>query len=65
MWLLDDVWSNARLSDLELHSHSMQGGRAGQDGGSGAQEARQSRPTVPEEQGVPRQQAGAEVRLPH
>lgn len=43
----------------------MQGGRAGQDGGTGSQEARQSSPTVPEEQGVPWQQAGAEVWLTH
>lgn len=41
----------------------MQRGRAGQDGGAGVQEARQCRTTVPEEQRVPGQQAGAEVGL--
>lgn len=41
----------------------MQRGRAGQDGGAGAQQARQRRATVPEEERVPGQQAGAEVGL--
>ncbi len=41
------------LSYLELDSHHVKCGRAGQDGGVGPEEARQGRPTVPEEQGVP------------
>lgn len=53
------------MTDLELYSHHVQRGRAGQDGGVGPQKARQRRATVPEEQRVPGQEAGAEVRLAH
>lgn len=48
---------------LKLYSHHVEGGRAGQDGGVGLKKARQCCPTVPEEQRVPGQEAGAEVRL--
>lgn len=41
----------------------MEGGRAGQDGGVGLKKACQCCPTVPEEQRVPGQEAGAEVRF--
>lgn len=41
----------------------MQGGGAGQDGGVGLKKTRQCCATVPEEQGVPGQEAGAEVRF--
>lgn len=50
-------------SHLKLYSHHMKGGRAGQDGGVGLKKTRQCCPTVPEEQRVPGQEAGAEVRL--
>lgn len=50
---------------LELYSHHVKRGGAGQDGGAGLQEVGQGGATVPEEQRVPGQEAGAEVRLPH
>lgn len=43
----------------------MKCGRGGQDGGVRPEKARQGGPTVPEEQGVPGQEAGAEVRFTH
>lgn len=54
-----------KATDLELYGHHVQRGRAGQDGGVGLQKASQCRATVPEEQRVPGQEAGAEVRLTH
>lgn len=56
------LWNH---SHLELHSQQAQCGGAGQDGGVGPQQACQRRPTVPEEQGVPGKEAGAEVRFTH
>lgn len=50
---------------LELYSHHVKCGGAGQDGGVGPEKACQGGPTVPEEEGVPRQEAGAEVRFTH
>lgn len=50
-------------SYLKLYSQHLKRGRAGQDGGTGLKKARQGCPTVPEEQRVPGQEAGAEVRL--
>lgn len=50
-------------SYLKLHSHHLKRGRAGQDGGAGLEKAGQCRPAVPEEEGVPGQEAGAEVRF--
>lgn len=52
-------------SHLKLHSHHVERCGAGQDGGAGLKQAGQGRPTVPEEQGVPGQEAGAEVRFTH
>lgn len=54
-----------KATDLELYGHHVQRGRAGKDGGVGLQKASQCRATVPEEQRVPGQEAGAEVRLTH
>lgn len=54
-----------KATDLELYGHHVQRGRAGQDGGIGLQKASQCRAAVPEEQRVPGQEAGAEVRLTH
>lgn len=48
---------------LELHGGSVERGGAGQDGSPRTQQLGQCRPAVPEEQAVPRQQAGAEVWL--
>lgn len=53
------------MSYLELYGHHVKCGREGQDGGVGPEESRQRCPTVPEEQGVPGQEAGAEVRFTH
>lgn len=64
-WKHIPSWINIHLSHLELYSHHVKRGRAGQDGGVGPEKARQRCPTVPEEQGVPRQEAGAEVRFSH
>lgn len=58
-------WKYSHLSHLELYSHHVEWGRAGQDGGVGPEKAGQGGPTVPEEQRVPRQEAGAEVRFTH
>lgn len=52
-----------RQAHLELYRHHLEGGGAGQDGGVGLEKARQCCPTVPEEQRVPGQEAGAEVRF--
>lgn len=47
------VWEYSHRSHLELYSHRVKRGRAGQDGGVGPEKACQGGPTVPEEQGMP------------
>lgn len=62
---LESIKNRVLPSHLKLYGQHVKRGGAGQDGGVGLEKAGQGRPTVPEEQRVPGQEAGAEVWFTH